>query len=83
MAWTEIRSEKALHEAMEQARGCYQRDLLQGYENLSGSTLRGRARDYSARYAESRANLLTRVKAAGVAVSERIGEHNKRILVIG
>lgn len=81
--WTEINDEQAHARALELARGCYQRGLLEGYESLSGSTLRGAARSYGARYAESRAALLSRMTAAGIPWHERRGARNKRILVIG
>lgn len=65
------------------ARGSYQRDLLDGHESLSGSTLRGTARSYSGRYAVSRAALLARIDAAGIPCTEVRGRHGKRVLVIG
>ena len=83
MGYVEIRDPAALDEALELAKGSYQRDLLLGYESLSGATLRGTAKNWGARYAESRANLLSRIRQAGIAVSERTGDHGKRILVIG
>lgn len=69
--------------AEEQARGCYQRDLLNGDARLSGSELRGKARKYKARYQRSIENLLDRVAASGVKTSERRGKRGKRILVLG
>lgn len=69
--------------ALSCARGCYQRNLLRGRESLSGSTLRGKARRFGGRYAASRESLLSRVRAAGVAVSETRGQHGARILVLG
>jgi len=47
-----------------QARGTYQRDLLDGGESWSGASLKGRASDYGAVYARSRGNLLTRINNA-------------------
>jgi hypothetical protein len=47
-----------------QARGQYQRDLLNGHETWSGSSLKGKASSYGARYAESRQNLLARINDA-------------------
>lgn len=81
--YAEVRDAKQLELALEQARGCYQYNLLMGHESLSGVTLRGKAKQYSARYKQSRENLLSRCEAAGVAISEKRGDHNKRILVIG
>jgi len=46
------------------ARGDYQAGLLNGSETWSGSSLKGEASKWGARYAESRANLLERVDFA-------------------
>lgn len=74
----------AQHEkALTLTRGCYQRNLLLGIESLSGATLRGRAKEYGARYFASRAHLLARLRTAGISVSERRAEHGRRVLVIG
>jgi len=81
--WTKVNDEAALELSLEQARGRYQRGLLWGQENLSGSTLRGKAKLYGYRYSVSRTNLLDRCVAAGVPISEERGPHNKRVLVIG
>ncbi len=45
-------------------RGAYQTALIRGSEAWSGAGLRGRARDYAGRYAESRAGLVTRIRVA-------------------
>lgn len=63
-------------------RGEYQRNIVLGWENLSGSTLRGRASSYGAHYARSRRNLLRRLRSAGLHVSEMSGANNARILVV-
>ena len=68
--------------ALKCAKGYYQRGIITGEYRLSGSDLRGKARKYSGAYARSRANLLERVRAAGVQVGERKGEHGLRILVL-
>lgn len=82
--WTEIHLEGAEWEiAYRQARGCYQRSLLDGSENLSGSTLRGKARSYGRHYARSRNNLLARLDAAIIPWSEKRGKNGRRILVLG
>jgi hypothetical protein len=81
--WTRIQTPGALETALSVARGCYQRNLLRGVESLSGSTLRGVAASYGYHYARSRKNLLARVRAVGVDVSEERGERGKRILVLG
>ena len=58
------------------ARGCYQRDLLDGREAWSGASLKGTASSYGARYAESRSNLLDRIndvaKEYGVRFESRL-----------
>ena len=79
--WSEIAPD-ILAEILPLARGSYQRDLLLGRENLSGSTLKGRARQWGARYHAHRMALLARLRAAGFAVSERRAEHGARILVV-
>lgn len=65
------------------AESAYQSDLLNGRQSLSGSTLKGKAFQYAASYAKSRARLLERMTAAGIEHSEVIGPRGKRILVIG
>lgn len=80
---TRIDDPAALDAALDIARGEYQRNVLRGIESLSGSTLRGRARNYSGKYAASRRNLLDRMTAAGVPWREERGAHGKRILVLG
>lgn len=69
--------------ALAQARGCYQRALLTGYETLSGAGLRGKANSYAARYAASRRSLFERMDAAGIPFFEARGRYGKRILVLG
>lgn len=81
--WTKVESREAFERALKCARGCYQRNLLRGVENLSGSTLRGVARAYGAHYARSRARLLARMTAAGVPWSEVREKRGARILVLG
>jgi len=81
--WTECHDDDAHQRAYELARGTYQRNIIDGVENLSGSTLRGKASEYGARYAASRRNLLARMTAAGIPWSERTAEHGARVLVIG
>lgn len=50
------------------ARGCYQRDLLNGLARWSGADLQGRARKFGGRYAASRESLLERLCGAGLCV---------------
>ena len=47
-----------------QARGPYQRELLEGFHSWSGSSLKGRASSYGAHYAASRDSLMRRINAA-------------------
>ena len=82
MTWT-VATICARKVALDLCRGCYQRNLVMGIEALSGSTLRGKAASYSSRYRTSRANLLARIRGAGVPVREILGKHRKRILVLG
>lgn len=81
MSWTEA-SSRALEIALRCCRSCYQRNLVLGYEALSGNTLRGKAKRFGGRYARSRDQLLIRIKQAGVVVGERRGPHGKRILLL-
>jgi hypothetical protein len=81
--WTLVLDDAALDAALELARGSYQEGLLLGRESLSGSTLRGEARRWSGRYAESRRSLLGRMSDAGIAWCEATGPHGRRVLVVG
>jgi len=80
--WTIARNRKVLDIALTQAKGPYQRGLLEGRESLSGSTLQGKARKYKVRYQASRARLLKRVEDVGVSVSEKHDEQGLRILLL-
>ena len=82
--WTEINDPRAFVRAFALARGSYQRDLILGRQNLSGSTLTGMARRcWGSRYKASRLVLLERLAAAGIVWSERRAAHGRRILVLG
>lgn len=83
MSWTLVLDAAAQDVAYKLARGKYQAGLVSGRENLSGSTLRGKAKHWGARYAESRSNFLDRLTANAVPWSERYGKNGRRILVIG
>ena len=80
--WIEYDSPETLAAALPLARGCYQRALLRGDEALSGSTLRGKAKQWSSRYAASRDSLLARLRAAGLSVSEARRAHWRRVLIV-
>ena len=71
-------------------RGHYQRHLLEGSESWSGSSLKGKAQNYGARYADSRAAFLARIQAAvadlgATADSELVkcddGRNRRRLLI--
>lgn len=70
--------------AMALTKGKYQRDILNGYEALSGSTLKGKAVNWRDRYKRSSNNLLVRCIKAGIKLSVQVREPgHKRVLVIG
>jgi hypothetical protein len=81
--YVKINDEMAHDAALKLVRGTYQRNILLGVESLSGATLRGRARSYSGRYAESRRNLVARIIKAGIPIHEEREDHGRRVLVIG
>jgi hypothetical protein len=81
--WTITYDDSALEAALHLARGCYQRNLLLGWESLSGSTLRGKASHYGRMYALSRRHLLQRLTQAGIPWSEVKQARGKRVLVLG
>ena len=82
--WTEVRDQETFARAWTLARGEYQRDILRGIHNLSGSSLSSTQRlCYGSRYARSRNALLQRLTESGIPWTERRGAHNRRILVIG
>jgi len=81
--WTEVVDAAAHTAALDLCQGKYQRDLLMGHENLSGSSLVGAVSRWGASYSQSRRSLLARMTAAGILWSERRGSRRSRILVIG
>ena len=68
--------------AAQTARGSYQRALLSGERRWSGADLRGAARGYLGRYAGSRAQLLRRLRAAGLGVARIAGPHGREIVAL-
>ena len=69
--------------ALSLCKGTYQMGVVYGSEALSGATLKGKASKYGARYAESRTNLLARLRSdPRLTVTERKAAHGKRVLVI-
>lgn len=83
MSWTIVKDEEAHNKALELCRGEYQRNFIMGFENLSGSTLKGKAKQWSGKYAKSRAGILARLDKAGIYYTEERGENGRRLLVIG
>mgnify|MGYP001595241445 CR=1 FL=1 len=82
--FAEIWSEADYQAALSLCKGSYQRDIINGNEALSGSTLRGKASRYSDRYKQSSANLLARCRKAGIDICVQVREPgHKHVLVIG
>lgn len=81
--WTRVVDGVAFDRALGLAKGSYQLDLLWGRHNLSGSSLRGRAKNYGGKYSRSRQALLRRMTAEGIPWDEERGDNGARILVIG
>lgn len=80
--WLVVECELAQKVALAVARGCYQRGLARGEENLSGSTIRGTAARWGSRYKASRENFLARLDDWGVLWREEKHAHGKRVLVL-
>lgn len=80
---TIIKSEKMLKACLSHAKGTYQRNILLGYQCLSGADLRGAARSFSGKYRQSSQNLIARCKKAGLFIQEIVGPNNRRDLIIG
>jgi hypothetical protein len=78
--WTICYSDADKHVALQLCKGEYQRGLIEGTHNLSATTATSRFRTA---YKRSSAELIRRIKAAGIAVSEAVGARGARILVIG
>lgn len=74
---------KAAIAAIKLCKGSYQTNLIRGHESWSGSTLRGKAREWSMKYKESRTNLLKRLEAAQIPHHMATREHGKRVLILG
>jgi len=64
--------------ALKLAKGCYQRDILLGNEAISGSTLRGKAKNYGSRYRRSAEAVIARCQSAGLDVDICIMDHGRR-----
>ena len=83
MTTKKMTAAKAMEMALSLCGGDYQRAIVLGYARLSGSDLKGKARQYSSKYANSRRAILARMTAAGIPWMETKGERGTRILVIG
>ena len=81
--WSLVLNRYSYSSALDCTKGCYQEDLINGWHSLSGSTLKGEAKRWKSRYAESRDALLNRLFHANVAHCEAIGPNNRRVLVLG
>lgn len=68
--------------AMSCTNGDYQIGLISGEESWSGSTLKGNAKKWGSRYAQTRKDLEKRMKDAGVKYSFQI-IGRRRVLCIG
>lgn len=83
MGFSVVNDEQVLQSALALCRGVYQREILLGRQALSGSTLRGKARNYKYRYQQSAQSILARCRAAGLPVRETAGRNGKRLVLIG
>ena len=81
--WSRIEDQAAFDAALKLCGGKYQEDLLCGHEAISGSTLKGRARNFGGKYRISRQAILGRMTAAGIAWRIEIQDHGRKVLVIG
>lgn len=81
--FSRVVDQDAFEAAIKLCKGSYQEDLLRGYEAVSGSTLKGEARRWGAKYRTSRDALLARMTAAKIAWHVEIQDHGRRVLVIG
>lgn len=81
--WVVVVDEDAFEAALKLTKGDYQRSFVCGFEPVSGSNLRGKAREYGSSYYRSRESVLARMTAAGVPWSIMRGRNHRRLLVIG
>ena len=78
-----ITTDETLNRALNVAAGNYQENVLRGIDDWSGSSLRGNAKDYASKYAESRRGLLDRLTKAGMLILEvRVGTRRRHDVVI-
>lgn len=82
MGWTRVDTDATFITALANAKGVYQRNIIRGYESLSGSTLKGKAMLYRSKYKASSNHLLYRLIVAGLRVEIMTGPKGARLLVI-
>lgn len=80
--WTQFSNTDLQDQALALAKGSYQQSLVYGHEAWSGSTLRGKAKQYAGSYSRSRDALLQRMSKAGIKHHFEVIERRK-ILVVG
>jgi len=78
--WIVVDSDTTKQTALSLCKGSFQRNVIEGRESLSLSTLSGAARGYAGFYRRSLNNLINRLRAAGIACVETKGPHGARIL---
>lgn len=82
MTWTVFCSDTDRTTALKLAKGSYQKGLLLGYEAWSGSTLKGKAKEWAGSYGRSRDSLLSRLRRAGLELAfETV--NRRKVLVVG
>lgn len=79
--WARV-TRKAYAKALSCAKGDYQVNVVAGVEAVSGSTLKGSASKWGARYKASREALIERMRAAGLTVAIATEANNRRVLVV-
>lgn len=80
---TIVLDQEAYERACNLAKGSYQHGVVSGHESLSGSSLKGKAKNYGGTYARSRASLLANLREAGVPFFEITVDRGRRVLVFG
>jgi hypothetical protein len=80
--WSTVDDDVILQKALRCARGAYQQAIIYGNEAVSGSTLRGKAREYSGRYKASVAKLLSRLARLDGVICYIERRSKKDVLVI-
>jgi len=81
--WVVVHDFDALEKALKLAKGSYQKNLLLGFESMSGSSIKGSAKKYSYKYHVSRQHLIARVESVGIKIGTMFGNHGAKLLVVG